>query len=141
MKRNYFLLGITLAVGAALCLPGNRSLSAQEHLKSGTVLQRTDVAGAKGMEAILVLRELPPGGESGKHTQSGSEIVYILDGSATLEVAGKPTRTLKAGEAFSTTAGEVHNVKNASTSAPAKALAFYIAKKDARLEDLARPAK
>lgn len=141
MKRFYFLLGITLAVGAALGLLGSRLLSAQEPLKSGTVLQRTDVAGAKGTEAILVLREIPPGGESGKHTQSGTEIVYILDGSSVLVVPGKPPQTLKAGEAFSTTAGEVHNVKNASASAPAKALAFYIAKKGARLEDLSQPAK
>jgi quercetin dioxygenase-like cupin family protein len=136
----YFLLGITLVVGAALGLLGSR-LSAQEPLKSGTVLARTDVAGAKGMEAILVLREVPPGKESGKHTQSGTEIVYILDGTATLEVPGKPPQTVKAGQAFTTTAGEVHNVKNASASAPAKALAFYIAKKGARLEELSQPAK
>ena len=58
-----------------------------------------------------------------------------------LEVQGKPSATLKAGEAFTTAAGEVHNVKNASTTVPAKALAFYIAKKGARLEDLAVPAK
>ncbi len=141
MKRIYFLLGITLAVGVVLGWLGSQSVSAQGPLKSGTVLQRTDVAGAKGMEAILVLREVPPGAESGKHTQSGTEIVYILAGSTTLEVAGKPPRTLKAGEAFSTTAGEVHNVKNASASAPAKALAFYIAKKGARLEDLSLSAK
>jgi hypothetical protein len=50
----------------------SRLLSAQEPLKAGKVLQRTDVAGAKGMEAILVLRELPAGAESGKHTQSGT---------------------------------------------------------------------
>lgn len=92
------------------------------------------------MEAILVLRTLPPGAESGKHTQSGNEIVYILDGSA-IQRQGKPPQTLKAGEAFSTLAGEVHNVKNASSSAPAKVLAFYIAKMGARLEDLAVPAK
>ena len=141
MKRICFLLEITLAVGAMLGLLGGRMLSAQEPLKSGTVLHRTELKSAKGMEAILVLRNLPPGGESGKHTQSGNEIVYILEGSAILEVQGKPPATLKAGEAFSTVAGEVHNVKNASASAPAKALAFYIAKKGARLEDLALPAK
>jgi len=141
MKRVYLLLGITLTVGAALCLLGGRFLNAQEPLKSGTVLQRTDIPGAPGMEAILVLREVPPGKESGKHTQSAAEIVYILDGSATLEVSGKPARTLKTGETFSTTAGQVHNVKNASASAPTKALAFYIAKKGAQLEDLAKPAK
>ena len=141
MNRIVLLLAITLVVGIGMGLVGSRFLSAQEQLKRGTVLQQIAVAGAQGQEAILVLRELPPGGESGKHTQSGTEIVYILDGSATFETAGKPARSLKAGEAFSTTAGEVHNVKNASTTAPTKALAFYIAKKGARLEELSRPAK
>ncbi|MFZ3213230.1 MAG: cupin domain-containing protein [Terriglobales bacterium] len=140
MKR-IFLFAITLALGAVLGLLGSRMVSAQEGLKSGTVLARTELASAKGMEAILVLREVPPGKESGKHTQSGNEIVYILDGSVILEIQGKPRQTLKAGEAFTTGPGQVHNVKNASASAPVKALAFYVAKKGARLEDLALPAK
>lgn len=141
MKRIYLLIGIALAASALLGFLGNRMVSGQEPLKSGTVLQRTELTSAKGNEAILVLREVPAGGESGKHTQSGNEIVYVLDGSLILEVQGKPSATLKAGEAFTTAAGEVHNVKNASTTVPAKALAFYIAKKGARLEDLAVPAK
>ena len=141
MKLFSLLFAFALTVGIALGLLGSRSVSAQEGLKSGTVLQRTDVPGAKGMEAILVLREVPPGKESGKHTQSGAEIVYILDGSVTVDIAGKSPQTLKAGQAFTTKAGEVHNVKNASSSAPAKALAFYIAKKGARLEDLSQPTK
>ncbi len=141
MKHIYLLLGITLAVGAMLGLLGSRMLSAQEPLKSGTVLQRTELKSTKGTEAILVLRDLPPGGESGKHTQSGNEIVYILEGSVILEVQGKPAATLKTGEAFQTVASEVHNVKNASGSAHAKALAFYVAKTGTRLEDLSVPAK
>ncbi len=141
MKRIHLLLGIMLAVGAVLGLLGSRMLRAQDPLKSGTVLQRTELRSARGMEAILVLRNVPPGGQSGKHTQSGNEIVYILDGSVILEVQGKPPATLKAGEAFTTAAGEVHNVKNASATAPAKALAFYIARKGAGLDDLAVPAK
>jgi len=141
MKRIYLVVGIVLAAGGLVGLFGNRKSSGQEPLKSGTVLQRTELKSAPGTEAILVLREVPPGGESGKHTQSGNEIVYVLEGSISLEVQGKPPATLKAGEAFQTAAGEVHNVKNASASAPAKALAFYIAKKGARLEDLAVPTK
>jgi hypothetical protein len=35
----------------------------------------------------------------------------------------------------------VHNVKNASPTAPGKALAFYVAKKGTVLEDLSVPAK
>jgi quercetin dioxygenase-like cupin family protein len=49
--------------------------------------------------------------------------------------------TLKAGEAFQTKPGEVHNVKNASPTAPGKALAFYVAKKGAPLADLSIPVK
>ncbi len=137
MKRINFLVAVTFAVGVVLCLLG----SAQDNLKGGIILQRTELKSAPGWEAILVERVLPPGVESGKHTQSGNEIVYVEEGSVTVEVQGKPAVTLKPGEAFTTAAGEVHNVKNASASAPAKALAFYVAKKGARLEDLSVPAK
>jgi len=141
MKRINFLVVVTLAMGVALGLLGSRMLSAQENLAKGTVLKRTELKSAPGWEAILVQRDLPAGAESGKHTQSGNEIVYIQEGSVILEAQGKPAVTLKAGEAFSTVAGEVHNVKNASSSQPAKALAFYVAKKGARLEELAKPAE
>lgn len=67
--------------------------------------------------------------------------MYVQEGSITFETQGKPSATLKSGEAFTTTAGEVHNVKNASSSAPAKALAFYVEKKGTKLDDLSVPAK
>src|SRR5436305_10436315 len=122
MKHINFLVGVTLAVGVIPGLLGSQMLSAQDNLKSGTVLQRTEVKGAPGWEAILVERILPPGAESGKHTQGGNEIVYIESGSITFEALGKPVLTLKPGEAFTTVAGEVHNVKNASKTEPAKAM-------------------
>lgn len=105
------------------------------------MVKRTDLKESPGWEAILVQRDGPPGAESGEPTQGGNEIVYIQEGSVILEVEGKPPVTVKAGEAFTTSAGEVHNVKNASKSAPVKALAFYVANKGARLEDLAVPAE
>ena len=67
--------------------------------------------------------------------------MYVQEGSITFETQGKPSATLKSGEAFTTTAGEVHNVKNASSSAPAKALAFYVEKKGTKLDHLSVPAK
>jgi len=48
----------------------------------------------------VVQRILPPGAESGKHTQSGNEIVYIQEGSVIFEAQGKPAVTLKPGEAL-----------------------------------------
>jgi len=141
MKRVGLAVVVTIAVGVALGLAGSPMLSAQEALKSGKVLQRTTLKAAPDWEAMLVEREIPPGGQSGKHTQAGNEIVYVQTGSVILQVQGKPDKTVKAGEAFTTSPGEVHNVKNASSSEPAKALAFYVAKKGTKLEDLSKPAK
>jgi len=143
MKRtnSNLLVGTVLLASLASGFLGYQIANAQDPAKMGTILQRTELVNAKGLEAILVLRELPPGGASGKHTQTGNEIVYVLDGSIALDVQGKPALTLKAGEAFQTVAGEVHNVKNASATAPAKALAFYIAKKGTGLEGLSIPEK
>lgn len=141
MKRVNVWVGVALAVGIVLGMLGSRMSSAQDNLKGGKVLQRTELKGAPGWEAILVERILPPGAESGKHTQGGNEIVYLESGSITFEAQGKAPVTLKPGEAFTTVAGEVHNVKNASSSAPAKALAFYVEKKGTRMEDLSVPAK
>jgi|SRR5579872_2138759 len=139
MKRVNVLVAVALAAGLVLGVVGGRMLSAQDNLKGGRIIQRTDLKGAPGWEAILVERVLPPGAESGKHTQGGSEIVYVQEGSITFEAQGKSAVTVKPGEAFTTTAGEVHNVKN-SGSGPAKALAFYVAKKGTKLEDLSVPA-
>ena len=143
--RNSFLIVFTLAAGVMLGLLGSRMSSAQDkekdNLKGGKILQRTELKGAAGWEAILVDRTLPAGAESGKHTQAGNEIVYIAEGSVIFEAQGKPAKTLKPGESFTTVDGEVHNVKNASKSEPAKALAFYVAKKGAKLEELSTPAK
>jgi len=141
MKRIKFVLAELFAIGLVLGLTLTPALSAQEHLKSGKVLERTTLKGSPEWEAILVERDLPAGAESGKHTQMGNEIVYVQSGAVVLQVQGKPDKTVRAGEAFTTSAGEVHNVKNASSSEPAKAIAFYVAKKGAKMEELSKPAK
>src|SRR3972149_1422545 len=123
MKRTPVLTRLALGVGIAVGVIGTQVLAGKEELAKGTVLQRAELAGVKGKEAVLVLREMPPGKESGKHSQSGTEIAYILEGSMTFEVQGKPPVTLKAGDSFQTGPRQVHNVKNASTTAPGKGLA------------------
>lgn len=136
MKRRTVFLGVIFAAGVAVGVIGTQVFSAEEELAKGKVLQRAELAGIKGKEAALVLRELPPGKESGKHYQSGTEVAYILEGSMTLEVQGKPPVALKAGDSFQTGPRQVHNVKNASTTAPAKALVFYITQKGKPLADI-----
>lgn len=140
MRSHHVRLGILSLVATALTLVGGGALTAQDPLTEGSVLDRMEIPGSDGMEAILVLREVPPGGESGRHKMEvGSEIVYILDGSVVVEVEGMPKVTVEAGGTFRTTAGQVHNVKNASAEGAIKALAFYITKRGTAVEDLSVP--
>ncbi len=141
MKRTVIVIGLTLVVGIAVGMIVTQVLHAQSELAKGTVLQRTDLAGIKGKEAVLVLRQLPPGAESGKHYQAGNELAYVLEGSMSMEVKGKPAVTLKAGDTFQTRPKEVHNVKNTSPTAPAKALVFYVTEKGKSLPDISIPVK
>lgn len=141
MKRTVVLISVALIIGMAIGVMGTQVLAGKEELAKGTILQRVELAGAKGKEAVLVLRELPPGKESGKHSQSGNEIAYILEGSVAFEMQGKPSVTLKAGDSFQTGPRQVHNVKNASTTAPGKSLVFYVVEKGKALSDFSTPAK
>ncbi|MGH7409493.1 MAG: cupin domain-containing protein [Candidatus Methylomirabilis sp.] len=141
MKRTVVLVSMALVIGIAVGITGMQALAGKDELAKGTILQRAALAGLKGKEAALVLRELPPGQESGKHTQSGTEVAYILEGSVTFEAQGKPPVTLKAGDSFQTGPRQVHNVKNASTTAPAKVIVFYVVEKGKALADFSTPAK
>src|SRR3972149_9005211 len=141
MKRTVVLISVALIIGMAIGVMGTQVLAGKEELAQGKELQRATLAGAKGKEAVLVLRELPPGKESGKHSQSGTEVVYVLEGSVTLEVQGKPPITLKAGDSFQTGPRHVDTVSDASTTAPGKALAFYVVEKGKALADFSTPAK
>ena len=141
MKRTVVLISVALIIGMAIGVMGTQVLAGKEELAKGTILQRVELAGAKGKDAVLVLRELPPGKESGKHSQSGNEIAYILEGSVIFEMQGKPPVTLKAGDSFQTGPRQVHNVKNASTTAPVKVLVFYMVEKGKTLSDFSTPAK
>jgi quercetin dioxygenase-like cupin family protein len=141
MKRAIVTVGLVMILGIGLGSIATRVFSAEEELAKGKVLQRAALAGAKGKEVVLVLRELPPGKESGRHYQSGNEVAYILDGSVVLEVEGKPAVTLKAGDSFQTGPRQVHNVKNESATAPVKVLVFYVVNTGKALRDISIPAK
>ena len=129
MKRTVFMLGVTLAVGIAVGVFGDQVLKAQQEPVKATVLLKTDLAGIEGKEALVVLVEHAPGAASGKHYHLGHEFAYLLEGSAILEPEGKPPVTLQPGEIMYLPPKQVHDAKNASTTAPLKVLVFQVAEK------------
>jgi len=129
MKRTVVMLTVTLVVGIVVGLIGNRVLNAQQQSAKRTELLRTDLPGIEGKEGIVYIAELAPGAAAGKHYHPGSELFYVLEGSMILEVEGKPPVTMKQGEASHLPPKQVHDVKNASTTTPMKALIFQIPEK------------
>ena len=129
MKRTGLLLGLTLTVGIALGVIGTQALNAQQEPMKRTVLLKTDLAGIEGKEGVLALVEFAPGAATQPHYHPGEEMAYLLEGTVSLEVQGKSPITFKPGDTFHQPPKQVHRVKNLSSTAPAKALAFTISEK------------
>ena len=129
MKRTGLLLILTLTVGIALGVIETQALHAQQTPMKRTVLIKTDLSGIEGKEGMLVLVEFAPGAATEPHYHPGEELAYLLEGSVSLEVKGKPPITFKPGDTFHQPPKQVHSVKNLSSTMPAKALAFTIIEK------------
>jgi quercetin dioxygenase-like cupin family protein len=67
-------------------------------------LKRTELqhsaSSIPGREIVQVLTEIPAGVESGWHMHPGDEVGYILAGTVEMQIKGKPTLTLHAGDPF-----------------------------------------
>lgn len=137
MRRIALVLALTLAVGAiAGGVIETRVLNAQQapiQLRAlplkHTQLYKVDLAGMEGKQGVVIAVEYAPGASDEKHYHPGQLFTYVLEGSVVWEVEGQPPVTLKAGDTFYDPPKRVHNHRNASTSAPAKFLVFFVEEK------------
>src|SRR5215831_2908862 len=83
---------------------------------------------APGYEVLLIEATLPVGGREGKHTHPGTMVGYILEGTMDLEVEGKPTQILKAGDSAMVEGGKVHEGINRGR-VPIQALVTFVVQK------------
>ena len=86
-------------------------VTAQAPAVRRTILQRADIS-VPGREVVTARAEMPTSGSTGKHTHPGEEVSYVVDGMITLEVEGRPTEVLKAGDVFIIPAATVHGATN-----------------------------
>ncbi len=123
-------LGVLLALALGILLGGvgDRLLTAQPSGLTRTLLLRTELAGVENREVFMGTAELAPGAAAGRHYHHGLEIGYVLEGTAVLEVDGKPPVSLKPGDSYEIPATVPHDAKNTG-SAPAKVLAVYVVEK------------
>ena len=97
-----------------------------------TPLVGSDLGGIAGKEGLVALVEYPPGGSTIQHRHDADVFVYVLEGSVVMQVQGKAPVTLGPGQTFHEAPADVHTVsRNASDTAPAKFLVFFVMNKGA----------
>ncbi len=122
---------------AALAL--SLSIAAQQPVAPApikrTLLQKVDVPGSPNMETVTGIAEIMPNVNIGRHTHQGAETGYVIDGTLTLLVDGKPPLALKPGDSYQIPVNAIHDAKSGESGA--KVLAVYIVEKG---KPLATPA-
>ena len=97
-----------------------------------TSLLSKEVAGIPGKEVSMITVEYQPGGSDQVHKHQAQVLVYVLEGSIVMQVRGEAPITLVPGQTFYEGPDDVHVVsRNASQTAPAKFLVFFVKDKGA----------
>jgi len=95
-------------------------------------LFQTDVADVTNQEIVVLEVNYPAGNDSPVHRHNAHTIVYVLEGSVIMAVAGGEPQTLGPGDVFYESPDDIHSVsRNASATEPAKILVFFLKEKGA----------
>jgi len=141
MKRfQVRLAGTSVAAMVALCLSGDL-LAQQGGLAAPQLLLRESVNGmptGATQEIRVLAASFKPGDRTVFHTHRRPVTVYVLEGSFTLELEGRPPVVVGAGQAYV----EPPNVRmtgyNRSTTAPLRVVIFYVSDAGTPFLDAAR---
>jgi len=115
-------------VALACLLPG--TVVAQEG-KVTPVLSK-DLTNLPGKEGLMLIVEYPPGSSDPIHRHNAHGFIYVLEGSIVMQVRGGKETVLTPGQTFYEGPNDVHVVgRNASQTAPAKFVVFFVKDKGA----------
>ena len=120
--------------GAVLCLAGSHAGDAQQTPLRRTDLLTTTLPDMGGKDMHVWVADIAPGAATPRHTHPTPRFVYVLEGSVVVEFDGKPLHTYSTGEAFEEPPGMTHIFRNASNTAPARALGFQYSAKEQPLQ-------
>lgn len=97
-----------------------------------TPLLSRDLTGIPGKEGAMMTVEYAPGAADPVHRHGAHVFVYVLEGSVVMQAKGAEPVTLHPGQTFYEGPDDIHLVgRNASSTEPAKFLAFFVKDKGA----------
>jgi oxalate decarboxylase/phosphoglucose isomerase-like protein (cupin superfamily) len=118
-----YVVPCALLVG--MCVGGVGSSVLAQRQNQTNELLRVDVDSCPSREIVATVQDVTPG-DSGRHYHSGQSLTYVLEGSETWEVDGKPTVTVNAGDFLYDQPQRLHRTVNA---APLKLLIVRVLEK------------
>lgn len=101
-----------------------------------TELMNRRLGVADGVDGVMVLSVLPPGGVAPRHHHPADEFSYVLEGAITLTIDDTAPVTYGAGESYHIGLGVVHSATNESATEPARILVFWTAESGKPLTEL-----
>jgi quercetin dioxygenase-like cupin family protein len=116
--------------GLAVAVPSiaNMALAQAQAGPKLTQILRNDLEGQDRVvqETVVSLVEFPPGSAAPWHIHPGAqELLHVIEGSVGVEIEGKGTTLLRAGEAAIIPAEVVHLARNDSTVTTGQALVVH----------------
>jgi quercetin dioxygenase-like cupin family protein len=137
LRRKWFGIGLLLVSGMlAGGLASNKSLSSDEAADRARIVLSKPLPALNGshLKATLVEVIYGPGESSSPHSHPCAVIGYVAQGTIRSEVQGQPETSYHAGESFYEAPNGVHLVSaNASSTEPAKLLAYLVCDQDGPL--------
>jgi quercetin dioxygenase-like cupin family protein len=124
--RRLTKLTISLAIAAstaALSAHAQQNSSGIEGLLDQTV-EKSQLGPRQEMRVFTTV--LAPAAKLERSYHPGIETFYVLQGAITVEFAGEPPKTVKAGEAMVEPPYSAHTGYNPSATEPAKLLNIYV---------------
>ena len=138
MKTIYRCWTVAATLGLLLCMTAvNRPLGGQEKGQRSSRRAFTHALPAldgRNLTADIVEVDYGPGAASPAHSHPCPVIGYVLEGSVRTQVKGQAEAVYTAGQSFYEAPNGVHLVSaNASSTKPAKLIAFFVCDHDAPL--------
>jgi quercetin dioxygenase-like cupin family protein len=132
MHRFACSLAVPVALAHALAGAGLAAPALGADQAQVTPLLSKELADLGNKEVVMLTVEYQPGQSSAPHRHNAHTFVYVLQGALLMGVKGHEPVRVEAGQTFYESPTDVHTVsRNASDSAPAKFLVFFVKDKGA----------
>jgi quercetin dioxygenase-like cupin family protein len=101
-----------------------------------TLLQRQKLQDVPGKQILMVMVSYAPGQASTPHFHAGSVFAYVVEGEVISQLEGQPPITYSVGQSWYEAPRVPHLVsKNASTTKPAKLIAWLLVDEGGRAKE------